>query len=416
MASTLASLCVENVGSKFKCSICSDVMRNPVQCTRKHLFCSKCIHEWLKTKKFCPVCRSSLTKELLTKNNRIEHLIGDLVVRCQHSNQISSSNSAFTTPAAKRSRIESSGSKIQTGCEWKGAISSLQNHVENECDFTITSCPNCDYGCTKQMIRKNLPEHLKVCKPPPETIKKCPKGCGVSYRVENAEDHSVVCSEALINCPFGDATSIKRGDFYAHQKDAALQHSEMTVDGLNQVKSMLTAEITKANSAISYLEKELTNIKTQLHLSETLRQAQATQIRTLQESQHVGEFRVSWNADYSKMLMAPEKVLNSEEFTVHVPRAGQYSCFLQICIREEGCVGFYIVVSHGPAFPVTVGIKACCSAHGTQFTVHSMDAGIGLGFPKFITTSQADAIKTENGYITFTTHIKLRSDVLLCLS
>ncbi|CAB4019212.1 E3 ubiquitin- ligase PDZRN3-like [Paramuricea clavata] len=56
-----------SVDKNFFCPICTDVLKDPVQCHNQHLFCRACITEHLKNSQTCPVCMQELTEEALSK-------------------------------------------------------------------------------------------------------------------------------------------------------------------------------------------------------------------------------------------------------------------------------------------------------------------------------------------------------------
>ena len=63
-------------GSVFECNICLENANEPVVTPCGHLYCWKCIYEWLQQPRdtlVCPVCKSGITKEKLipifTKEN-----------------------------------------------------------------------------------------------------------------------------------------------------------------------------------------------------------------------------------------------------------------------------------------------------------------------------------------------------------
>ena len=62
------------------CSICTEVILDPVQTPCEHCFCKECITTWLDEKqKFCPVDRKTLTADDLTRP--YQEYIGSNLIR-----------------------------------------------------------------------------------------------------------------------------------------------------------------------------------------------------------------------------------------------------------------------------------------------------------------------------------------------
>ncbi|EGD77884.1 hypothetical protein PTSG_09518 [Salpingoeca rosetta] len=49
--------------SEFSCNICLDAVSDPVVTRCGHLFCWPCLHEWLRRKPDCPVCKAGVTQD-----------------------------------------------------------------------------------------------------------------------------------------------------------------------------------------------------------------------------------------------------------------------------------------------------------------------------------------------------------------
>lgn len=48
------------ISNNSKCSLCLEPRKNTSLSFCGHLFCWSCIHEWLQTNNFCPICRKTL--------------------------------------------------------------------------------------------------------------------------------------------------------------------------------------------------------------------------------------------------------------------------------------------------------------------------------------------------------------------
>lgn len=72
----------------FCCIICSDIVINPKMCSIcNHIFCTKCIDEWYKTKKYCPFKCSVKGQVLLTQiPNSVKAIYDNLKIKCSKEN------------------------------------------------------------------------------------------------------------------------------------------------------------------------------------------------------------------------------------------------------------------------------------------------------------------------------------------
>ena len=73
------------VMEELMCSICTDVLENPVQTPCQHNFCNDCIKVWLDDGKLtCPVDRKRLTFKDLKPSRVLQQLLNTFVIRCIH--------------------------------------------------------------------------------------------------------------------------------------------------------------------------------------------------------------------------------------------------------------------------------------------------------------------------------------------
>lgn len=131
------------IENEFLCSICTDVLEEPVQGSCEHMFCSGCIEKWLSSNpKKCPVCRDKMTKRSL-KN----------VARC----------------------------------------------LKNMLDRLTISCKYFDFGCIYTSLLENSKEaetHQETCQFHPETPISCATegGCGSKFKREEMSKHNCINS------------------------------------------------------------------------------------------------------------------------------------------------------------------------------------------------------------------------------
>ena len=78
------------------CSICTDVLENPVQTPCQHSFCNDCIKVWVEDgKSSCPVDRQTLDSKDLKPARILQQLLNNLIIRCKHFHDGCSSMARF---------------------------------------------------------------------------------------------------------------------------------------------------------------------------------------------------------------------------------------------------------------------------------------------------------------------------------
>ncbi|KAM5198401.1 LOW QUALITY PROTEIN: RING finger protein 151 [Hipposideros larvatus] len=134
--------------SNFLCSVCHGVLKRPVRLPCSHIFCKKCILQWLARQMTCPCCRKEVKQKKMVHVNKLRKTIGRLEVKCKNAE----AGCLVTCPLAHRKRHQDS------------------------CPFELMACPN--NGCTVQVLRGALAEHRQHCQH--GTQQHCPLGCGAT--------------------------------------------------------------------------------------------------------------------------------------------------------------------------------------------------------------------------------------------
>ena len=124
------------VDDSLHCVICTEVLRDPVQCQRnEHHFCRNCIIEHLKHSQNCPTCKDPLIVEILVKPQRfLANTLSKLKISCENS---------------------------ERGCRAVVELGSLNTHVAS-CEFNPVPCSNDQ--CDEIISRRDKEIHeSKVC-------------------------------------------------------------------------------------------------------------------------------------------------------------------------------------------------------------------------------------------------------------
>ena len=146
------------VESRLLCPVCSNVLKDPVQCPNEHYFCRSCIGKHLhENSETCPMCQHHLTEETLTKSPRIlTDMLQNLKIRCDHAKR--GCRELIKLEFLER-HVKSCGYS-PTRCTNPGCSEVINQHEkerhENElCRFRMTVCND----CKQQVLRKSSRFH-----------------------------------------------------------------------------------------------------------------------------------------------------------------------------------------------------------------------------------------------------------------
>ena len=150
-----------SVDSNFLCPICSEVLKDPVQCQNQHYFCKVCIKKHLETNaKSCPICVQDLDEKTLAEPPRIltDYLNG-LLICCDHSEK--GCTEVVPVSQLKAHVRECKYRPVVCANEKCGQTfnqEDLVDHVNNACEYRLIHCPDCE----DDMIYKKYGKHACV--------------------------------------------------------------------------------------------------------------------------------------------------------------------------------------------------------------------------------------------------------------
>lgn len=151
------------------CSICRDVLEEPLQAPCEHAFCTSCIQAWLTHYNSCPEDRLTLWPSDLKPIFRyMKNDLDALKIRCDNETR---------------------------GCKALVRLDALKTHLKEECGYVKTSCSN--EGCQEELNKRDLESHLKTCK---FQTAECSKGCGLKVNKNEESEHNCIAElrKALI--------------------------------------------------------------------------------------------------------------------------------------------------------------------------------------------------------------------------
>jgi len=126
-------LCDSSQAPEHTCPICLMIYADPMESRRcHHIFCRRCINEWLRDHEDCPYCRAPLGNYHLIPATDLRDRIYNLKVLCQFRDQ---------------------------GCQMEVDLKHFASHTSN-CDHNPANVPiPCRYGCGAQLRRRDARYH-----------------------------------------------------------------------------------------------------------------------------------------------------------------------------------------------------------------------------------------------------------------
>ena len=118
----------ENLSDEFLCTICHDVLQDPVVIELcEHIFCKTCITKWAENSFTFPLDRHE-TEAMKKAPRFFLNLLNDLVVHCPF---------------------------VAAGCQVPLTLGELDGHKE-ECEYNPENKQQCDGGCGLEIGRAHV--------------------------------------------------------------------------------------------------------------------------------------------------------------------------------------------------------------------------------------------------------------------
>ena len=258
---SLAFEFVEDPPQELICQICYNVLQEPhvTDCCGQH-FCKCCldssVNEYTRIKA-CPHCRERNYKHLIYKP--YQRQINELIVYCKNRSRGCLDTMKLGVLEQHVSVENSSGCQYTllpcpNDCYEDVLRRDMDEHRESICGRRKVTCEHCD----EEMIYCLLESHYEECDKYPVL---CPRNCssGMFIREELAE-HENVCPNMSIQCPFYDAgctEEVIRAELTDHLESNTADHLGKVMTSYCDLKSEFQALKNKYDG----LQKEVCEIK-----------------------------------------------------------------------------------------------------------------------------------------------------------
>ena len=267
---------VDEVSEDLVCSICTNVLREPVQieCCGQ-LFCEECLQRWIQTQKACPFCWDIQLKYI--KDRRMKRMIDNCRIYCSNRSKGCEAISILSERYVHREACLFVEVPCTNGCGVSILKKELQNHKAKQCPRRNLTCQYCN-GLYEYI---KIKDHMDECTSFPLD---CPKKCGhAKIQRKDLLDHIKECPLELVKCSFvevGCEQEIPRKKMAAHKRSNTEYHLELmllnTTSQLQQLSLNFVGLASCVTNQLATIETNpqnsvpITNIRTALETMTTL--------------------------------------------------------------------------------------------------------------------------------------------------
>lgn len=195
----------KSIGTELICTICLEIVFDPVMCSNcENLFCKVCIKRLLSKTNKCPNQCQFSEKE---KNIMLKKLLNRIEFKCMY---FKCGCTALVSYADFLNHINKCDYGVfqcmSPSCEYQNNRFEMQSHI-NVCPFREFVCSFCD----EKHLRKFFDQHFLECGNKRTDCKYCKKG----YLNKELQSHTEVCEHFELKCKDCDHM-IKRINYPSH--------------------------------------------------------------------------------------------------------------------------------------------------------------------------------------------------------
>ena len=206
---------LSTLGDFYKCCICFKIMLDPKDCEEcGHSYCNECI-----SKLNCPFgCKK---KSIKNTSVGIINLLKNIKFKCQNDG----CTSIIPYDEVKNHDLNCEYQKVQCSnkrCKKKIIKYQLENHIKNECKYSLIKCKY----CKSEYFRKEINEHEKLCSISYQLLEKYKNGNNIfDINIDNANDIEIsglnerYFNKYLKNLSFTISKIIKENNLFRSNKD-----------------------------------------------------------------------------------------------------------------------------------------------------------------------------------------------------
>ena len=150
---------IQTIMNILKCKICKNILLNPYDCSKcGNTFCYQCINKLKENHLPCPF--NCLLFEITPSSYGIKKFLNQLKFECKYKSDGCKEIISYTNVETHENNCPYHlQSCPNEGCKQKIKKIDLENHIKNECQFTLFQCENCGL----KLNRKEIIYHDRIC-------------------------------------------------------------------------------------------------------------------------------------------------------------------------------------------------------------------------------------------------------------
>lgn len=238
------------VDPRYLCSLCNNILKDPVQTGCGHVYCNSCITDLKRVDGdfICVVDKSLFSADQIFPDNFMKREVLSLVVECPNSTDGCKWKGEVRHIEKHRSSCaEEKENCSNSNCYERVKRSELQRHQEHECPYRILLCPSCGDSMTSAVLKTHQAQY---CKMSPVKCRGCGKEGILRGEMENhvnpihgdCEAVERTCAFHQIGC--GEREKMKLSEAKKHNELSATFHINLLLTYVlrleEQVKSQFS--------------------------------------------------------------------------------------------------------------------------------------------------------------------------------
>ena len=241
MASKSEHAFIDKVPEEYNCSICTNVLDEPVliECCGQH-FCKNCLENWFekgpgqKKNKTCPTCRSE--DIAFIKSLHLKRKISNLKIYCPNHTEGCGEQLSIGALEAHLATCNFVYVECRNTCGVAMLRKDLKLHLQNYCLKRLVGCQLCGSVGLYQVVTGS---HLNEC---PDLLLVCQRCGATGIKRKNMEFHKQKCPQEPVQCPFYEAgckEELLRKDLEVHTASSTQQHLQLIMITTTNNKAQL---------------------------------------------------------------------------------------------------------------------------------------------------------------------------------